>query len=204
MSVILKQSAGALVKPVDDARLYNLLLSGQTGIAEGCNITHLGANQLQIAAGWGVCQGRMFTIEQETITASVSASGEVNGRLLLHIDVSAETPAVFRTQAVATLPALTQEDINGSGTVYEMELATYKVDELTISNFEQKFSYITGMATKEMVETAQETAASAAEAVENLTPSSIGAATADQGTKADNAMPKSAFSLSGTTLTITW
>lgn len=133
MSIALKQSAGAFVKPVDDARLYNLFSSGQTGIVEGCEITHLGANQLQISSGWGICQGRMFTVEQETIAATVSASGQVNGRLLIHIDVSSENPASFQTQAAAELPQLTQEDINSSGTVFELELAGYKVDELSIT-----------------------------------------------------------------------
>ena len=139
MSAILKQVSGAQVTPVDDARLYDLILSGQTGIVEGCAVTHLGANQLQVSAGWGVCQGRMFTIEQEIINAVVSSSGTVPGRLLLHIDVTADTPAVFMTQAASSLPALTQEDINGNGTVYEIEMATYDISQTLISGLQMKF-----------------------------------------------------------------
>lgn len=154
MSIVLKQSAGALVKPADDARLYNLLSSGQTGIAEGCEITHLGANQLQIAAGWGICQGRMFTVEQETVSATVSASGQINGRLLIHIDISAESPAVFQAQVAAELPDLIQEDINGSGTVYQIELAVYKIDELAITELLQTFSQVKPGATKDHIHTA--------------------------------------------------
>ena len=148
MSVTLKQISGAQVAPVDDARLYNLILSGQTGIVQGCEVTHLGANQLQISAGWGVCQGRMFTVEQETINAVVSSSGTVSGRLLLHIDVTADTPAVFQTQATYSLPALTQEDINGNGTVYEMELATYNISRTLISSLKMKFRTVLMQAEK--------------------------------------------------------
>ena len=142
MSIALKQSAGAFVKPVDDARLYNLFSSGQTGIVEGCEITHLGANQLQISSGWGICQGRMFTVEQETIAATVSASGQVNGRLLIHIDVSSENPASFQTQAAAELPDLTQEEINSNGTVFELELASYIVDGATISDLRHTYERV--------------------------------------------------------------
>ena len=40
----LKQFTGSLVTPTDDALFYEFLLSGQCGIFEGCEVTHLGAN----------------------------------------------------------------------------------------------------------------------------------------------------------------
>jgi len=133
MSIDLKQTAGCNVKPIDDARLFEFMSQGKTGIVEGVEITHLGANQLKVSSGWGICQGRMFEITEETINAQTSANGELKGRLVLNIDTSADVPATFITQAAASLPALTQEDINGSGTVYQMPLAEYTIDELTIS-----------------------------------------------------------------------
>ncbi len=142
MSVALKHLSGAQVSPADDARLYDLILTGQTGIVEGCAVTHLGSNQLQISAGWGVCHGRVFVVQQETINATVSSSGTVSGRLLLHIDVTADNPAVFQTQAAASLPPLTQEDINGNGTIYEIEMATYNISQVLISNLKMKFRTI--------------------------------------------------------------
>lgn len=134
MSIALKQAPGSLVTPVDDARMYELMSGGQVGIVEGCTVTSLGGNQLKVSAGWGLCLGRQFVVEEETINADVSTSGDVNGRLLIHIDVSNDTPISFVTQAAATLPELTQEDINGSGTIYEIPLATYTVGEISISN----------------------------------------------------------------------
>ena len=134
MSIDLKQFAGSAVKPADDARLYSFMLNNKTGIVEGVEITHLGANQLKVSAGWGICCGRMFEVEEEIVNTAVSASGEIKGRLIINIDTSADAPASFVTQAAAALPNLIQEDINGSGIVYQIPLAEYTVNELQCSN----------------------------------------------------------------------
>lgn len=131
----LKQFTGSLVTPTDDALFYDFLISGQCGIFEGCEVTHLGANQLRVSSGRGVILGRIFTVEEETIQAAVSPGGEVDGRLLIRVDVAnGEKPIEFVTQAETPLPELTQEDINRDGSVYELPLAVYKVTELLISD----------------------------------------------------------------------
>lgn len=130
----LKQFTGSLVTPTDDALFYDFLLSGQCGIFEGCEVTHLGANQLRVSSGRGVILGRIFTVEEETIQAAVSPGGEVDGRLLIRVDMgNEEKPIEFVTQAETPLPELVQEDINRDGSVYELPLAVYKVTELLIS-----------------------------------------------------------------------
>lgn len=134
----LKQFTGSLVTPTDDALFYDFLLSGQCGIFEGCEVTHLGANQLRVSSGRGVILGRIFTAEEETIQAAVSPGGEVDGRLLIRVDMgNEEKPIEFVTQAETPLPGLTQEDINRDGSVYELPLAVYKVTELLISGLER-------------------------------------------------------------------
>lgn len=134
MSIKLLQIDTGLVTPKDDAILYDWLLRRSTGVMEGCTVTSLGANQLQVAAGRLVVMGRQVVIEQETILATLSASGTVNGRMLVHIDLNdSATPIKFLTQAAETLPDLAQEDINHGGTVYEYPLATYQVDQTQIS-----------------------------------------------------------------------
>lgn len=139
--ITLYQVDGGLVPPVADARLYEMLSGSAVGIVQGCEITSLGGNQLQITSGWGVCLGRVFQIEQETINATVSTSGEVSGRLFIAIDVSnSEAPIVFQTQAQSPLPPLTQEDINGSGTIYQIELARYTINELQISDLQTTYA----------------------------------------------------------------
>lgn len=134
----LKQFTGSLVTPTDDALFYEFLLSGQCGIFEGCEVTHLGANQLRVSSGRGVILGRIFTVEEETIQAAVSPGGEVDGRLLIRVDMgNEEKPIEFMSQAETPLPELTQEDINRDGSVYELPLAVYKVTELLISGLER-------------------------------------------------------------------
>lgn len=135
MPISLKQYAGSLITPTDDALLYDFILSEQTGILEGCTVTHLGANQLQVSAGRGIIRGRVFVIEQETVLANVSTSGTINGRLIVRVDLeNTEAPISFTTQTATALPALVQEDINRDGSIYELPLVTYQVTEILISN----------------------------------------------------------------------
>lgn len=130
----IKQFAGRRISAKDDALLYDFLVAN-SGIFEGCTVTHLGSNQLQVSSGRGIIKGRIFTIESETISATLATSGALSGRLLVRVDISnTTTPIEFVTQAAATLPNLTQEDINRDGSVYELPLATYSVDMAQISN----------------------------------------------------------------------
>ena len=232
MSLTLKQFAGSRVTPMDDARLYSFALGGKTGIVEGVAVTHLGANQLKVSAGWGICHGRMFTVEETTINANVSTGGDRQGRLLINIDVSAETPMSFVTQTASALPALVQENINGSGTVYQLPLATYTIGEIAITNFVAADNTITDVQVdlrdvktalstlEKAVATAQSTAdtaktnaATAQSTANTAKTNAANAATAASNAQstantakstAEAAVPKSAFTLSGTTLTVTW
>ena len=133
------QANGSTVTPTADARLYEFLSGGTTGVVLGCEVTSLGGLQLRVASGWIFILGRCIDVQEETVTVTPSTSGEVNGRLLLRLDVSTETPGVWVTQAQTPLPALTQEDINGSGTIYEMAMATYKVDQLQVTELQTTF-----------------------------------------------------------------
>lgn len=138
----LKQYDGAEVSPKDDAQLYDGII-GESGIFKGCEIIHLGANQLQIAAGVGVVRGRFFVVTQETILATVSDGGTKKGRLIIKIDTAnSAAPISFVTQMAAVLPELMQEDINDDGTVYELPIAEYDIDELAISNLNTVFSSV--------------------------------------------------------------
>lgn len=131
------QSDGTTVTPLADGKLYEFLSGGTVGVILGCQVTSLGGLQLQIASGWILIKGRMIAIQQETISVTPSTSGAINGRLLLHLDVSSEdAPGTWVTQAQTPLPELVQEDINGSGTIFEMPLATYQVDQLQVTDLQ--------------------------------------------------------------------
>ena len=134
------QIDGMTVPPLADARLYEFLSGGVVGVVIGCEITSLGANQIKVSAGWILLKGRVIEIQEETILVITSSSDQVDGRLLLQLDVSNnETPGTWVSQAQTPLPALTQEDINGSGTIYQLPMATYKVDQLQVTELKKGY-----------------------------------------------------------------
>lgn len=132
MSINLVQWEGSTVTPKLDAIMYD---DGSYGIIKGCAITHQGTNLLKIANGFIKIAGRLIEIAEETIQCQVSASGTVNGQLWIRVDLSSVTPAVFMTEAAAVLTPLTQNaDCNFQNGIYELQLATYNIDESVITN----------------------------------------------------------------------
>lgn len=129
---------GSEVTSKDDAMITDLLSSEACGLLRGCEVTSLGANQLHISAGYGVIRGRAFKVEEETILAELTASGNKRGRLWIHMDIAdGSVPIKFMTTADDVLPALVQDaDVNFTAGVWEMALAEYDVNETAISNME--------------------------------------------------------------------
>lgn len=134
------QAQGSNVPPLADARLYELLSGGGVGVVLGCEITSLGGLQLRVGAGWVLLPGRCIAIEEEIVTVTPSTGAQVDGQILLHLDVSSdETPGTWVTDAETPLPAPVQEDINGSGTIYEMQMCAYKVDQLQVTDLQTTY-----------------------------------------------------------------
>ena len=135
MSITLHTVDNGVVNAINDAKYYEKLTNSACGLVEGGTVTIVSANTLHITAGWGIILGRLFTISAEDINVETSRSGTVNGRLKLVIDLSnPDTPISFASEARSSLPALTQEDLNNGGYVYEYALATYSIDELNASS----------------------------------------------------------------------
>ena len=135
MGLNLVQWDGSTVTPKLDAIMYD---DASYGIIKGCTITHQGTNLLKIAAGYIKIAGRLIEVTEETISCQVSSSGTVNGQLWLRMNLGAITPVQFMSEAAAVLTPLTQEtDCNFTNGVYELQLATYDVDETVISNLEE-------------------------------------------------------------------
>ena len=142
---------GGTVNAINDALLYDFVI-GQNGIATGATVTSEGALLLHIDSGWGVIKGRIFSIEAETISATPSTTGTVKGRLILQIDITNTTnPITFVTQVAATLPALQQEDINNAGTIFQLPIATYDVNEVAVSNLQMVAPVISNGLKKELL-----------------------------------------------------
>lgn len=134
MSIVLKQFVSSTVTPVDDAILYQHF-DDRAGILAGCSVA-INGTKIHVGAGRGVICGRVFQIVAEDVNAVLGAN--LLGRLLIRVDTSnVNTPISFVAQAANPLPALTQDDINRGGTVYEMPLATYNVSAASISNIKR-------------------------------------------------------------------
>lgn len=133
--ITLKQFNNTRVLPLDDANIYNFLTQS-SGILRGVVPTLTGTNQLNVSGGYGFASGRLFSVEEESITASLVASGTQKGRLYIHIDLTNQTnPAQLLTVAAATLPALVQDDLSAGGSIFDIPLAEYTVTATAVSDF---------------------------------------------------------------------
>ncbi|MDL2324068.1 hypothetical protein LJC61_02800 [Ruminococcaceae bacterium OttesenSCG-928-A16] len=122
------------VWPKDDATLYNHILQ-INGYLVTPEVSQRGANMIAVTSGQGIVYGRQFVIDEEDVLVPLSSSGAKQGRLIVRIDISnADNPIGFEVQSAATLPPLVQENFMEGGSVFEVPLATFTVEETQISN----------------------------------------------------------------------
>lgn len=126
-----------MVTPKDDALIHQFGISN--GVLYGCEVTLANSNTLHITGGQGVIYGRQWEIAEGDITVTLPASGSLKGRLYVKIDLSNTTnPIELLVQTAVTLPDLTDDDqINVDNSVSELEICTFDVSSLTISNLER-------------------------------------------------------------------
>jgi hypothetical protein len=123
-----------MVTPKDDALIHQFGISN--GVLYGCEVTLVNSNTLHITGGQGVIYGRQWEIAEGDITVTLPASGTLKGRLYVKIDLSnTSNPIELLVQTDVTLPDLTDDDqLNVNNSVSELELYTFDVSSLTISN----------------------------------------------------------------------
>ena len=128
------------VTPQDDALIYQNAIP-MNGIFSGATITLSEANVLHVAAGFGIIGGRFFEINESDITAELSSSGTLLGRLYIHLELTnADVPISINVAAGASLPALVGDpDLNINDGAFDLELATFNVSEITISDIVNTF-----------------------------------------------------------------
>lgn len=115
---------------------YNHIIN-DSGIFTGVEVTTQGGNIINVSDGRGIILGRNFVVEAQTINATLPTGASVPGRLIIQIDMAnTDAPISFVTQAADPLPALVQEDINASGTVYQLPIATYTAQPTMISDLQ--------------------------------------------------------------------
>jgi hypothetical protein len=131
------------VTPQDDALIYQNAVP-MNGIFSGATVTLSEANVLHIAAGFGIIGGRFFEINESDITVELSSSGTLLGRLYIHLELTnADVPISINVATGASLPALVGDpDLNINDGAFDLELATFNVSEVTISDIVNTFPTI--------------------------------------------------------------
>ena len=131
------------VTPQDDALIYQNAIP-MNGIFSGATVTLSEANVLHVAAGFGIIGGRFFEINESDVTVELSSSGTLLGRLYIHLELTnADVPISINVATGATLPALVGDpDLNINDGSFDLELATFNVSEVTISDIVNTFPII--------------------------------------------------------------
>lgn len=128
------------------ALFIDKFLNGRCGVAKGCTLSNT-SNSATIADGYFVIRGRFLQIVSGVTVSNISNNGFYS--LVCEIDLSktntvdefnqAEIKTVYNASAY---PTLTQQDITGSGTVYQYEFARFKVEGGSITDFIDKRTFI--------------------------------------------------------------
>jgi hypothetical protein len=137
MGIKLVTYAGQTVTSQDDALIYESALTS-SGMIYGGLVSIKTANTLHIAAAHGALCGRKFTIDETDVPVALTASGSLDGRLYIHMDLSdADAPIQLLVETAASLtPVVQDQNVNINNGVYEINLATFTVDTSTIDNLD--------------------------------------------------------------------
>lgn len=142
-NIELKTYAGANVTPQNDA-IMNNANTMNNGIYYGCNVTIKDATTLHITAGQGIIYGRVFEVVDSDISVSLSSSGTLLGQLFVRLDLgNISSPAEILVDTGASLTPLVDDDqINIDAGITEMQLATFKVNTITLSDLAETFASV--------------------------------------------------------------
>lgn len=136
MSIYLHTYDGHEVEAINDARLYKELTGNLCGMVSGGNVTAAGGLVLSVAGGWGIVNGRLFTITAGTVNATPATSGTMVGAIYAHFNTSENEPATILTAVGASIEAiraqLTFDDITAGGIENNIILATYDVTTVAV------------------------------------------------------------------------
>lgn len=121
-----------LVSSNDDSHVYKVLLNGRTGRTKGCKMT-FGIDDIYISEGYFFASNRLIEISSlETVATPVISTGTTYCRLVFEIDLtktntnSEFNQGYFKVLSSTTgYPAITQEDLENGGNVYQLPFAQF-------------------------------------------------------------------------------
>lgn len=135
----------------NDGTLYGILLPD--GILTGCALTYT-STTITVGAGYFIARGRIVQISSaETIVlADPISNGYVRLRAMLDLSEPL-TPVSFEYDYSGTdsFAALTQEDINGSGTVYEVDFARATLSGGNVTGVTAKLSQLANLTVADII-----------------------------------------------------
>lgn len=128
------------------ALFIDKFLNGRSGVAQGCDLSNTN-NTVTIADGYFVIRGRFLQVISGVTVSNITTNGFYS--LVCEIDLSQNNTADQFNQAeikvvsgTSDYPTLTQQDITGSGTIYQYEFARFKVESGTITNFVDRRTFV--------------------------------------------------------------
>ena len=128
--------SGQTVTPQYDALVFGLF--APDGIIYGVDITQSASdpNIINISNGYGIIQGRFFTIEEFSVNVELTTGATYQGQLILHMDLSnADEPISVVVDTGATIRSLIKDaDVNIVNGIYEMQLCTFTVDAAAVTD----------------------------------------------------------------------
>lgn len=130
---------GQNVSPKDDGALY--AAHNGDGIIDGCDMTIGGNNDtLVIQSGHIIACGRVCQVNGATELQMPDIASNMNYvQVYLQYDVSQaegnQWDWGYNQQAALPFGALTQEDINGTGNIYQIELAILEASNSSLTDF---------------------------------------------------------------------
>jgi hypothetical protein len=135
------RAAGQNVSPSDDAKLNFKLFTD--GLFADVDITSLGSNVVHIPALYGIMKGRDFSTDAQDINVTLPSSGTGTGYVLLRFDTSTtDVVSIISKLAPYTLQ---YDDINESGTICEMLLATYVASTVAVTSIANSYAIASGV-----------------------------------------------------------
>lgn len=125
----------SIVTPQHDALMNDAELINN-GMFFGGEVTVKNSTNLYITHGIGHIYGREFEIDAQDIPVQLSASGELLGRVYIHLDLgNASNPCQLLTVTDTALPPLEDDpQINVDNGIADMEICTFKVDSTSVKN----------------------------------------------------------------------
>lgn len=128
--------SGQTVTPQYDALVFGL--SALDGIIYGVDIMQSASdpNIINVSNGYGIIQGRFFTIEEFSVNVELTTGATYQGQLILHMDLSnADEPISVVVDTGATIRSLIKDaDVNIVNGIYEMQLCTFIVDAAAVTD----------------------------------------------------------------------